>query len=352
MLIGTRATAGMPSLRYWTAAGRSLTLGAMPEIVRFKTVTVLTPLRDDWESADMLLPMLCDALKGGPEKVRVVFMDDASEDPMPRDFGVSVKDRAEVSVVHLIRNLGHQRALAVGLAYLAEKHEDSDAVIVMDCDGEDAPADARRLLERAEAMGGRSVVFAERTQRSENWLFRMGYFCYRILHEVLTGRAIRFGNFSAVPRRQLLRIASVSETWNHYAAAVVKSGIPVSTVPTTRAKRLTGESKMNLVGLVVHGLSAISVHGETIGVKLLLACAGSLFMLLLLGISVLGVKLFTDMAIPGWATTAGGLLLVIFIQMAALSLQFAFLVLQSRAGASFIPSRDYGHFIEEIERVV
>lgn len=337
--------------RNWTGLGWALILRIMPESVHFETVTVLTPLRDDWESADMLMPMICDALKGGPKRIRLVVVDDASEKPMPAGFGASVKGRAEVSVVHLMRNLGHQRALAVGLAFVAEKHE-SDAVLVMDCDGEDSPEDARRLIDRAQAMGGRSVVFAERTQRSENWLFRAGYFCYRVLHEALTGRAIRFGNFSVVPKRQLRRIASVSEMWNHYAAAVVKSGIPISMVSSTRARRLTGESKMNFVGLVIHGLSAISVQGETIGVKLLLASGASLFLLLLLGISVLGVRLFTEMAIPGWATTAGGLLVVIFIQMAALSLQFAFLVLQSRAGASFIPSRDYEHFIEDIEHVV
>jgi glycosyltransferase involved in cell wall biosynthesis len=299
----------------------------------------------------MLLPMVSDALKGTAVKIHFVLINDASEKPMPKDFAQSLAGRADVSVVHLMRNLGHQRALAIGLAYVNEKH-DCDAVLVMDCDGEDSPEDARKLVDRAQSMGGRSVVFAERTQRSENFLFRVGYFCYRVLHEALTGRAIRFGNFSVIPRKQLRRIASVSETWNHYAAAVVKSGIPISTISTNRSKRLTGESKMNFVGLVIHGLSAISVQGETIGVKLLIASGVSLFLLLLLGIAVIGVKLFTAMAIPGWATTAGGLLVVVFIQMAALSLQFAFLVLQSRAGASFIPSRDYDHFIEDIERVV
>jgi hypothetical protein len=323
----------------------------MSEPLRFENITVLTPLRDDWESADMLLPMVSDALKGTAVKIHFVLINDASEKPMPKDFAQSLAGRADVSVVHLMRNLGHQRALAIGLAYVNEKH-DCDAVLVMDCDGEDSPEDARKLVDRAQSMGGRSVVFAERTQRSENFLFRVGYFCYRVLHEALTGRAIRFGNFSVIPRKQLRRIASVSETWNHYAAAVVKSGIPISTISTNRSKRLTGESKMNFVGLVIHGLSAISVQGETIGVKLLIASGVSLFLLLLLGIAVIGVKLFTAMAIPGWATTAGGLLVVVFIQMAALSLQFAFLVLQSRAGASFIPSRDYDHFIEDIERVV
>jgi hypothetical protein len=38
------------------------------------------------------------------------------------------------------------------------------------------------------------------------------------------------------------------------------------TVPTERAPRLCGESRMNFVALVGHGLSALSVHAELIGV--------------------------------------------------------------------------------------
>ena len=72
-------------------------------------------------------------------------------------------------MLRLRRNLGHQRAIAIGLTYIqAQMTTAYEAVVVMDGDGEDAPEDVPRLLARLEAEGGRSIVFAERTRRSES----------------------------------------------------------------------------------------------------------------------------------------------------------------------------------------
>lgn len=328
-----------------------------------KNLCVLIPVYDDWVAADLLVSRLGETLDGKLDQLSVILIDDGSTVDPPDSLAANVAHLRwlEVSRVVLKRNLGHQRALAIGLAHVANANANAnaesesvanwDAVAIMDGDGEDDPADVPRLIAQCSQCGAREIVFAERTQRSENLVFRIGYLFYRHLHHLLTGHRIRFGNFSVVPGSMLGRVASISEIWNHYAAAVVQSGLPYSLLPTARARRLTGESKMNHVGLVVHGLSAISVYGEKIGVKLLMASVVSLILLVLSGLALVGLRIFTDLAIPGWASVVGGLLVILFIQTAALSLQFAFLVLQSRAGASFIPSRDYAHFIERIERL-
>jgi hypothetical protein len=125
---------------------------------------------------------------------------------------------------------------------------------------------------------------------------------------VLTGRRVEVGNFSVLPWSVLERLVGVSEIWNHYAAAVYRARLPVVQIDVPRAARVTGESRMSFVALVTHGLSAISVYGETVGVRMLFLAAG-LILLVLLGIAaVVGVRLFTTLAIPGWATTASGLL--------------------------------------------
>ena len=90
-------------------------------------------------------------------------------------------------------------------------------------------------------------------------------------HRVLTGHGVRVGNFSVIPRERLSCLVATSELWNHYAAAAFPSRQPYATVPTRRADRLDGRSKMNFVALVIHGLSAISVYSDAIGVRLLIA---------------------------------------------------------------------------------
>jgi hypothetical protein len=99
--------------------------------------------------------------------------------------------------------------------------------------------------------------------------------------------------------------------------------------------------------LVSHGLSAISVFGDIVGVRLLI---GSFLGSLLAGagiVIVVIIRLFTGLAIPGWATSATGILAVIAIQLITIATSFTFFVLSSRANLGFIPLRDYSWFVEE-----
>jgi hypothetical protein len=108
---------------------------------------------------------------------------------------------------------------------------------------------------------------------------------------------------------------------------------------------------MNLVALVVHGLSAMAVFGDRIGVRLLIVV--SLGMVLATGtlIGVIGIRLLTTLAIPGWATYVSGILLVMLIQMLLIILVFAFVILAGRDTASFIPSRDYVYLTSGVQQV-
>src|SRR5206468_7946640 len=114
------------------------------------------------------------------------------------------------------------------------------------------------------------IVFAERTRRSESLLFTFFYHIYRLLHFLLTGRAIRVGNFSIVPYSLLGGIVVDTNLWNHYAASVWMSRARRTTIPSVRGKRIQGSSKLDFTCLVVHGLSAIACYSEVISVRLLL----------------------------------------------------------------------------------
>ena len=147
------------------------------------------------------------------EGARVLLVDDGSVQKAPERWRTEAWGRFQrVDVLELRRNLGHQRALAVGLCHV-EANIPCQAVLVMDSDGEDAPADVPRLLDRLKEEGGRRVIFAERTKRSESFAFRFFYALYRWLHLLLTGIAVRVGNFSAMPYAQLRRLVAVSAVW-------------------------------------------------------------------------------------------------------------------------------------------
>ncbi|NJN33328.1 MAG: hypothetical protein HC817_02790 [Saprospiraceae bacterium] len=58
--------------------------------------------------------------------------------------------------------------------------------------------------------------------------------------------------------------------WNNYSASITHGRLPYELLPLDRGKRYFGTSKMNVVSLIVHGLSAISIYLEVVTVRLLL----------------------------------------------------------------------------------
>jgi len=312
--------------------------GAAPGIV------VCIPVFNDWACALMLLERLDAVAPGLGHPVHVVLVDDGSDEPPPATLPFSPHAIAKVEILSLRRNVGHQRAIALGLGYVHE-HCTAELVVVMDADGEDDPGDVAALVERCRASGHSRIVFAQRRRRTEHALFRAGYAGFKALHRLLTGQRLDIGNFSVIPGRLLPRVAGVSEIWNHYAAGLVHARLPVDTVPVDRARRLAGESKMDFVALVTHGMSAISVHGDTVGVRLL-CVAGLLSAAVLAGLGVVvSIRTFTELAIPGWATNAFGILAVILLNLLVLAVAFVLFVLQSRNVAGFLPLRDWKNHV-------
>ncbi len=186
-------------------------------------LVILIPILDDWRALALLVPRIAAAVKERSGGVGLLVVDDGSITSAAEIApNLSAGGLEWVRVLRLKRNLGHQRAIAVGLCYI-EAHVPCEQVVVMDGDGEDRPEDLPQLLARAAAEHGRQIVFAERQRRVEGVAFRTGYSIYRLLHRLLTGRGVSFGNFSVIPRSRLESLTIVSELWIHYAAAVVRS---------------------------------------------------------------------------------------------------------------------------------
>lgn len=305
-------------------------------------VSVLMPLRDDWASAAELIRRLDRTLAFFPCHLHMLIVDDGSVLPCTaEEFQGPFAVVRSVRVLPLRRNLGHQRAIAIGLVHIG-KAMACDAVLVMDADGEDTPEGALQLLR---SFTGAEAIFAERSRRTESFMFRFFYHVYKILHLALTGISVRVGNFSILPARYVDTLAVMSELWNHYAAAVFRSGLQFRTEPIPRGYRIAGTSRMNFVSLTAHGMSAISVFGDVVGVRLLIASMLGASLAALGIFVVAGIRLFTDRAIPGWATYSIGALTIILMQCITMAASFTFTMLSSRINLSFVPLRDYELFV-------
>jgi hypothetical protein len=215
----------------------------------------------------------------------------------------------------------------------------------MDGDGEDKPEDVPRFLDRFVENGGTKAVFAERTRRSEGFCFTFFYKFYQIGHRLLTGLPVKIGNFSVLPGQFLHSIVISSHLWNHYAATVVRLRLGMTTVPTRRGLRYQGRSKMNFVSLVRHGLSALAVHSELVAVRLLVATGAFCAVAVALLAICMFIRLFTSLAVPGWATYVSGFIVIILIQILSITFSFTIHAFSDLNSLSFLPVRDYTYFI-------
>lgn len=313
-------------------------------------LTILMPVYDDWEPAEQLIYELDGALSGLSIEPRVLLIDDHSSEPPSDGFlGRPLQTISSVDVVRLRRNLGHQRAICIGLAHVRAL-EACDATLVMDADGQDRPADAVRLIRRFSEAGGARIIFAERTKRLEGAVFRAFYNLYRGLHRLLTGIPVRIGNFSIIPANRLSDLAVVPELWNHYAAAVLKARLAYETMPAPRGARLGGRTSMSFARLVIHGLSALSVFAEIVCVRLLLTTLALAVVSLCVVAALAVIDLATALRVPLWASWASLILLLLSVLLITVTGGACLLVLFNRSNMSFIPARDYAWFIHDTRR--
>ena len=314
------------------------------------TIAIVTPVLDDWASFAALVDEISNLFSGSEFAFHICAVDDGSSIPFDAD-AVALPEAScilSIEVIRLAANLGHQRAIAVGLCAIAESTE-IDAVLVMDSDGQDRPMDIALLLASI-FRHPRHVVLAKRARRSESFAFRVWYAVYRLLFQALTGQPVSFGNFCVIPIAAVRRLAHVPELWNNLAASIMRSRLSYTMVPTAREERLAGRSKMNLVSLILHGLTAMSVHTDTIFARILLVAA---FVAATSGIGiavVVDIRTATDLAIPGWATVAAGDLLIILLQTLVIVVVVTLTFLAGRSHRPFVPILDCPPFVAHRER--
>jgi hypothetical protein len=253
-----------------------------------------------------------------------------------------------VHILKLHRNVGHQKAIAIGLAYI-HHHMPCKNVLIMDADGEDRPEDASALV-AASIQQPDKIIFAHRSSRTEPFLFQMFYFFYKILFHCLTGKKISYGNFMVLPGSVLHTLVYHNEIWNHLSAAIIKAGFSFVSIQTARGKRYAGKSNMSFTDLLLHGFGAISVFIEQMSSRLLLISVTLMTISFAAICIILGIRWFTDLAIPGWASTIMSSMLIVLLQSILLSLFTLFLFLSSQSNRKFIPALHYNDYTAGTEK--
>lgn len=321
----------------------------MENLNNVRHIGILVPVLNDWESLDQLIHKLDILAQQEDLTWELIAVNDY---PLDSNF-TYIKERLrleKISLLNLVRNVGHQRAIALGIAHCAKTFE-GDALIVMDSDGEDKPEDVFRLVNQYKHSETPKVWVATREKRSESTTFKLFYALYLVLFRIIVGYQQPYGNFSLIPKDLLNSLSSSTELWMHYSSALRLLKMPIESIPVSRGNRYFGSSRMGFTSLMVHGLRGISIHRETATLRLLVFFAASSIFLIAGVLGTVGIRLFTELAIPGWATSVVGLLAIMFLQVSMITLFFIFIVIGMRSLGEFIPSRDGDLYIKNVKTV-
>ena len=232
-----------------------------------KKYVILIPVFNDWKSLFELLQKIDLEIFDWKVEVSILVVNDASVENI-NSVQSNFKNIKSVRIINMKKNRGHARCNAAGLKFLTEK-ENFDHVILMDGDGEDRPEDLNLIYNKSRENPSK-VITADRIKRAEGPLFKLLYECHKILTYIFTGKLIKFGNYSCLPKEAVVKLVKEACIWSSFSGSVTKILSDRVSVPSIRGARYFGPSKMNLFNLLIHSFSIIAVFKKTVIIRSIL----------------------------------------------------------------------------------
>ena len=227
-------------------------------------IIILIPVYNDYKSASKLIEEINLNVSSLEDKFSIILIDDASTD-VPSVFSPKTDNVESFKIVKMKKNIGHARCIATGLKHIFE-NENFDYVIPMDGDGEDRPEEIKDFIEHINYSPNTPIV-GERVKRSENFIFKFCYEVHKILTFIFSGKLIKFGNFSCIPKSTVEKMINEKATWSSFSGSLTKVEKNKSSTPSTRGSRYFGPSKMSFYNLLKHSFAIIAVFKATVIIR-------------------------------------------------------------------------------------
>tara|TARA_B100001250_G_scaffold404750_1_gene421186 strand:+ start:545 stop:1414 length:870 start_codon:yes stop_codon:yes gene_type:complete len=219
-------------------------------------IIILVPVYNDYKSVSKLINEINSIVSGLNCIFSIIIVNDASTEKQSI-YASNLENIKNIKIINMKENRGHARCIASGLKYIFEK-EDFDYIVPMDGDGEDNPNEIKNFVDYIKYSPDNPIV-GERIKRTESLFFKFCYNIHKILTFLFTGNAIKFGNYTCLPKSTVEKIINEKATWSSFSGALTKIEKKRSVVPSIRGSRYFGPSKMSFKNLITHSLSIMSV---------------------------------------------------------------------------------------------
>ena len=228
----------------------------------------------------------------------IYYVDDGSRDDTWDMIASYAEQTDNICGIKLSRNRGHQNALLCGLLTAP-----GDILISLDADLQDDLEAIPKMVEQY--RNGSEIVFAVRRRRTKDTFFKRvsAESYYKFLAFMGVQIVYNHADYRLMSRRAIESLRSYDETHLFLRGLVPQLGYKGSIVEFDRAERFAGDSKYPLtkmLSLAWQGVTSFSAYPLRLitGVGMIIS-----FISLALAFWAVATRLFTDEALPGWAST-------------------------------------------------
>ncbi|MGE5340244.1 MAG: glycosyltransferase family 2 protein [Candidatus Omnitrophota bacterium] len=265
----------------------------------------------------------------------IIFVDDGSTDETLNILKSLHHFNPHIHYISLARNFGHQNALKAGL-----DHATGDCVITMDADLQHPPELIPQLIDQW--LEGYDIVYTIRQDDPSLsfWKRKTSQLFYRMMDR-LSDIRIQKGaaDFRLLDRSAVDVLKDIKEYHLFFRGLTAWMGFKQIGFEYTPDDRFSGQTKYSLkrmIGFALTGITSFSLKPLRLSIML-----GVFFAVLafIYGIYAIVMKIFTNQAIPGWASVLVSVLFIGGIQLIVMG------IIGEYIGKLFMESKRRPHYL-------
>lgn len=266
---------------------------------------------------------------------QILFVDDGSRDRTWEIISQLAADNDCVSGLRQSRNRGHQNAVWAGMMAARGR---CDAVISVDCDGQDDITAMREMVKAFRA--GSEIVYGVRSSRKTDTFFKRftAQSFYRLLSFLGAEVVYNHADYRLVGSRALDALSEFREVNLFLRGLMPLVGFKSSTVEYERAERLAGDSHYPLrkmLALAIDGITSLSVRP----LRLITGFGVFVAAMSFLGILWAVAMVLMGRTVAGWASMTSIICFVSGVQLIGMG------VIGEYIGKVYLETKDRPRFI-------
>jgi glycosyltransferase involved in cell wall biosynthesis len=275
-----------------------------------RRISIVVPVYNEEKVIEIFYQEVLQNIKLLPYDYELIFVDDGSTDATPLILERIINGDPKVRAFVLSKNFGHQFALTCGL-----DHAGGDVVVTMDGDLQHPPEMLPALIAKWEE-GFEIVQTIRINTEGVSWIKRLtSNLFYKIINlisqiEITEGMS----DFRLMDQKVVASFDQFKERTRFIRGIMGLIGYKKAFLEFVAPRRRAGESKFSfqkMLHFALDGITSFSNLPLRISLYMGLLAAATSFILTL---HILYIKIFTNEAIPGWATLGAGIFFLVGVQ--------------------------------------